>query len=274
MHAKNRTTGSTQNKEIRGSRQSWMKLTTWRSLTCLSSYLCWVSRQGRRFCRSWQVNLLKEWRQALPNTKRWTNESAECVLAGTRWWEAFTTTELMHMPTCLHGQQLNCSLPLLAGIVSSSKRLIASQRTSRPISRILCMYTHRKLTRNQELGQDPNKIWMLNKALYGWPPSGRIRFDKVSTCLHNYGFLTLDSCLSFVLVLLKQDGRASSHWHEIWSCGYRNQGPSGARFCDAPWCALRHHYFQRAPRHVSGVLFWTRWGRRRDVRTCELNMMM
>ena len=43
----------------------------------------------------------------------------------------------------------------------------------------------------QELRQDPNKIWMLNKALYGWPPSGRIWLDKVSTWLHDYGFYTL-----------------------------------------------------------------------------------
>jgi len=43
----------------------------------------------------------------------------------------------------------------------------------------------------QELGQDPNNIWMLNKSLYGWPPSGRIWVDKVSTWLHDYGFCTL-----------------------------------------------------------------------------------
>ena len=56
--------------------------------------------------------------------------------------KAFTTTELMHMPPCLHGRRLNCSLLLPAGIICSSKRLIASPHTSRPISRIPCMYTH------------------------------------------------------------------------------------------------------------------------------------
>jgi len=91
-----------------------------------------------------RMSLLEEPRQALPNTEKWTNESAECVLAGTRRSKAFTTTELMHMHPCLHGQRLNCSLLLPDGIVCSSKHLIASQRTSRPISRILCMYTHRK----------------------------------------------------------------------------------------------------------------------------------
>ena len=43
-----------------------------------------------------------------------------------------------------------------------------------------------------------------------------------------------DSGLPFARVLLKQDSRAASYWHEIWSRGYRNQGPSGAHFCDAP----------------------------------------
>jgi len=52
----------------------------------------------------------------------------------------------------------------------------------------------------QELGQDPNKIWMLNKALYGWPPSGRIWFDKVSTWLHDYGFRTLGNSGTFMML--------------------------------------------------------------------------
>jgi len=43
----------------------------------------------------------------------------------------------------------------------------------------------------QEIGQDPNKIWKLNKAFYDWAPSDRILFDKVSIWLHNYGFRTL-----------------------------------------------------------------------------------
>ena len=44
----------------------------------------------------------------------------------------------------VHGRRLNCSLLLPAGMVCSSRCLIASQRTSRPISRIPCMYTHRR----------------------------------------------------------------------------------------------------------------------------------
>jgi len=47
-------------------------------------------------------------------------------------------------PPCLHGRRLNCSLLLPAGIICSSRRLIASPRTSRPISRIPCMYTHQR----------------------------------------------------------------------------------------------------------------------------------
>jgi len=52
----------------------------------------------------------------------------------------------------------------------------------------------------QELRQDPNKIWMLNKALYGWPPSGRIWLDKVSTWLHDYGFYTLGNSGTFMML--------------------------------------------------------------------------
>jgi len=52
----------------------------------------------------------------------------------------------------------------------------------------------------QELGQDPNKIWMLNKALYGWPPSGRICFDKASLWLHDYGFRTLGNSGTFMML--------------------------------------------------------------------------
>ena len=128
-----------------------------------------------------------------------TNRSAECALAVTKRSKAFTRTELMQMPPCLHGRRLNCSLLLPAGIICSSRRLIASQRTSRPISRIPCMYTHKKGLM-QELGQDPNKIWMLNKALYGWPPSGRIWFSKVSTWLHDYGFRTLGNSGTFIML--------------------------------------------------------------------------
>jgi len=47
----------------------------------------------------------------------------------------------------------------------------------------LYVYTPKGLM--QELGQDPNKIWKLNKALYRWPPSGRIWFDEVFMWLHN-----------------------------------------------------------------------------------------
>ena len=52
----------------------------------------------------------------------------------------------------------------------------------------------------QELGQDPNKIWMLNKALYGWPPSGRIWVDKVFMWLHDYGFRTLVNSGTFMML--------------------------------------------------------------------------
>jgi len=53
----------------------------------------------------------------------------------------------------------------------------------------------------QELGQDPNKIWKMNKALYGWPrSSGRIWFDKVSTWLHDYGFRTLGNSGIFMML--------------------------------------------------------------------------
>jgi len=52
-----------------------------------------------------------------------------------------------------------------------------------------------------ELGQDPNKIWKLNKAIYGWPPSsGRIWFDKVSTWLHDYGFCTFGNSGTFMML--------------------------------------------------------------------------
>ena len=88
--------------------------------------------------------LPKERRQALLNTKKFTNESAECVLAGTRRSKAFNTPELMYVPLWLHGQRLNCSWLLPTSIDSSWRRLIASQCTYRLISRIPCMYTHRK----------------------------------------------------------------------------------------------------------------------------------
>ena len=52
----------------------------------------------------------------------------------------------------------------------------------------------------QELGQDPNKTWNLNKSLYGWPPSGRIWFDKVCTWLHDYGFRTLGNSGTFMML--------------------------------------------------------------------------
>jgi len=52
----------------------------------------------------------------------------------------------------------------------------------------------------QELGQDPNKIWTLNKALYGWPPFGRIWFNEVSTWLHDYGFRTLGNSGTFMML--------------------------------------------------------------------------
>ena len=52
----------------------------------------------------------------------------------------------------------------------------------------------------QELGQDPSKIWKLYRALYGWPPSGRIWYDKVSTWLHNYGFRTLGNSGTFMML--------------------------------------------------------------------------
>jgi len=52
----------------------------------------------------------------------------------------------------------------------------------------------------QELGQDPNKIWMLNKALYGWLPSGRIWLDKVSTWLHDYCIRTLGNSGTFMML--------------------------------------------------------------------------
>jgi len=45
------------------------------------------------------------------------------------------------------------------------------------------LYVYQPKGLMQELGQDPIKIWELNKTLYGWPPSGRIWFDKVSTWL-------------------------------------------------------------------------------------------
>jgi len=51
----------------------------------------------------------------------------------------------------------------------------------------------------QEIRQDPNKIWKLNKALYGWRPSGRIWFDKESKWLHNYGFRTLGNSSTFMM---------------------------------------------------------------------------
>jgi len=49
LHARNRSTGRTQNKAIRGSKQSWMNLTSCKSLTCLTSFLCRASCQGRNF---------------------------------------------------------------------------------------------------------------------------------------------------------------------------------------------------------------------------------
>jgi len=52
----------------------------------------------------------------------------------------------------------------------------------------------------QELGQDPNKLWKLNKALYGWPPSGRIWLDKVSTWLRDYGFRTIGNSGTFMML--------------------------------------------------------------------------
>jgi len=55
----------------------------------------------------------------------------------------------------------------------------------------------------QEIGQDPNKMCKLNKVLCGWPPSGRIWFDKVSTWLHNYGFCTLGNSGTFMMLDLR-----------------------------------------------------------------------
>jgi len=37
-------------------------------------------------------------------------------------------------------------------------------------------------------------------VLYGWPPSGRIWYDKVSTWLHNYGFRTLGNSGTFMML--------------------------------------------------------------------------
>ena len=51
----------------------------------------------------------------------------------------------------------------------------------------------------------------MNKALYGWPPSGRIWFDKVSTCLHNNGFHTLGNSGTFMM-LDQQDLPGDAGW--------------------------------------------------------------
>jgi len=62
------------------------------------------------------------------------------------------------------------------------------------------LYVHSPKGLMQELSQDPNKTWMLNKALYGWPPFGRIWFDKVSTWLHDIGFRTLGNSGTFMML--------------------------------------------------------------------------
>ena len=62
------------------------------------------------------------------------------------------------------------------------------------------LYIYPPKGRMQELGQDPNRIWKLNKALYGWPPSGRIWFDKVSTWLRTYSFCTLGNSGTFMML--------------------------------------------------------------------------
>ena len=51
-----------------------------------------------------------------------------------------------------------------------------------------------------ELGHEFDKVWELNCALYGWPPSGRIWFNKVSTWLLAYGFCTLGNSGTFMML--------------------------------------------------------------------------
>jgi len=53
------------------------------------------------------------------------------------------------------------------------------------------IYAHSPKGLISELGHDSDKVWELNRALYGWPPSGRIWFYKVPTWLLAYGFALL-----------------------------------------------------------------------------------
>jgi len=51
-----------------------------------------------------------------------------------------------------------------------------------------------------ELGHNSDKVWEMNRALYGWPPSGRIWFDKVSTWVLAYRFRTLGNSGTFMML--------------------------------------------------------------------------
>jgi len=80
----------------------------------------------------------------------------------------------------------------------------------------------------QEIGQDLNKIWKLNKALYSWAPLNRILFDKVSIWLHNYGFRTLGNSGTFMMldrrdlpgyaggIIFLHDGLGSTDNSALW----------------------------------------------------------
>jgi len=180
--ARNRAAGRTENKAIRGSRQSWMKLTTWRSLTCLRSFLCRASSQGRRFFRSWQDILLKDENE---HSRTWSMDKRKCRMCLGRhraiegvhfnWSDAYAS-----VPTW---KSIKVQLALT---IQNRLQLKAFDCVARYLQAELrdLSYVYALKGFMQEHSQDPNKIWKLNKALHGWPPSGRICFDKVSTWLH------------------------------------------------------------------------------------------
>ena len=155
--------------------------------------------QERRFSRLLQDILPKERRQALPNTKKLTNGSAGCALAVTRRLEGVHYNRVDAYAPVPTWSTIKLQLALTSRLHLQLKAFdCVAAYLQADLKNPLYVYPPKGLM--QELGQDPNKIWMLKKALCGWPPSGRIWFDTVSTWLHDYGFRTLGNFGTFMML--------------------------------------------------------------------------
>jgi len=88
----------------------------------------------------------------------WTNENAECVLAGTEQLKVFTTTEFMYMSMFLLNLQLavtSCHRLQLKAFDCVAAYLHAKLKDS--------LYVFAPKGLMQEIGQDSNQIWKLNQ---------------------------------------------------------------------------------------------------------------